>query len=111
MRCCMRAHMHVHTQMKIELKPSACDIAAPRIEIESPAYSVHEPESVDDTSILTVKVVRYGDKDKTLKARCSTRDGSAISGLDYNARSKVLTFAPGSCQYLVLLLNQIGSVQ
>ena len=60
-----------------------------------PAYSVHEPESLDGTSVLTVKVMRYGDKNKTLKTRCSTRDGSAISGLDYNARSKVLTFAPG----------------
>ena len=84
-------------RQKLIMKSSCvCVSLAPRIELESPAYSVHEPESLDETSMLTVKVMRYGDKNKTLRARCSTRDGSAISGIDYNARSRLLTFAPGS---------------
>jgi len=69
--------------------------AAPTIEFEQASYQVREPPGPDGVEVLDVKVVRGGDLDRTSKVRCSTRDGSAQSGVDYNPKSRVLKFPPG----------------
>nr|CAI9707391.1 unnamed protein product [Rangifer tarandus platyrhynchus] len=71
------------------------DEDAPTIEFEEAAYQVREPSGPDATAILNVKVIRRGDQNRTSKIRCSTRDGSAQSGVDYYPKSRVLKFSPG----------------
>lgn len=61
-----------------------------------------EPVFADVVSTLVVMVMRMGDLNKTSVVRCSTRDGSAVSGMDYNAKSVLLEFKPG-----ILILTRI----
>lgn len=70
---------------------------APTIEFEQASYQVREPPGPDGIEVLNIKVIRRGDLDRTSKIRCSTRDGSAQSGVDYNPKSRVLKFTPGKC--------------
>ncbi|ESO99609.1 hypothetical protein LOTGIDRAFT_173674 [Lottia gigantea] len=67
----------------------------PTIEFSEIAYSVNEPSIMDQITTVTVKIRRSGDVRKISSVRCSTRDGSAQSGLDYNPRSSLLNFLPG----------------
>ncbi|XP_071003248.1 extracellular matrix organizing protein FRAS1-like, partial [Oncorhynchus clarkii lewisi] len=71
------------------------DEDAPTIKFEQASYQVREPPGPDGIEVLHIKVVRTGDQDRTSKVRCSTRDGSAQSGVDYNPKSRVLKFTPG----------------
>ncbi|XP_017560623.2 extracellular matrix protein FRAS1 [Pygocentrus nattereri] len=71
------------------------DEDAPTIEFEQASYQVREPSGPDGIEVLNIKVIRKGDLDRTSKIRCSTRDGSAQSGVDYNPKSRVLKFSPG----------------
>ncbi|XP_061880359.1 extracellular matrix organizing protein FRAS1-like [Entelurus aequoreus] len=71
------------------------DEDAPTIEFEQASFQVREPPGPDGIEVLNIKVIRHGDLDRTSKIRCSTRDGSAQSGVDYNPRSRVLKFTPG----------------
>ncbi|XP_072289092.1 extracellular matrix organizing protein FRAS1, partial [Eucyclogobius newberryi] len=71
------------------------DEDAPTVEFEQASYQVREPPGPDGVQVLSIKVVRRGDLDRTSKIRCSTRDGSAQSGVDYNPNSRVLRFTPG----------------
>ncbi|XP_062964839.1 extracellular matrix organizing protein FRAS1 isoform X1 [Cynocephalus volans] len=71
------------------------DEDAPTIEFEEAAYQVREPAGPDAVAILSIKVIRRGDQNRTSKIRCSTRDGSAQSGVDYYPKSRVLKFSPG----------------
>uniref|UniRef100_A0A3B3VXF3 Fraser extracellular matrix complex subunit 1 n=1 Tax=Poecilia latipinna TaxID=48699 RepID=A0A3B3VXF3_9TELE len=66
----------------------------PTIEFEQASYQVREPPGPDGVEALNIKVIRHGDLDRTSKIRCSTRDGSAQSGVDYNPNSRVLKFTP-----------------
>uniref|UniRef100_S4RN57 Fraser extracellular matrix complex subunit 1 n=1 Tax=Petromyzon marinus TaxID=7757 RepID=S4RN57_PETMA len=68
---------------------------APTIQFEEASYQVREPSGPDGMAILTILVLRSGDRNKTSKVRCSTRDGSAQSGMDYNPKSRILKFLPG----------------
>ena len=67
----------------------------PRLEFESSTYTVSEPRTHEEVVMASVVVVRHGDKRETVEVRCGTRDGSAVSGIDYDARSDFLTFLPG----------------
>ncbi|KAM4809143.1 extracellular matrix organizing protein FRAS1 [Rhinophrynus dorsalis] len=71
------------------------DEDAPTIEFEEAAYQVKEPQEPDGVATLNIKVIRRGDQNRTSKVRCSTRDGSAQSGVDYYPKSRVLKFSPG----------------
>ncbi|XP_069482442.1 extracellular matrix organizing protein FRAS1 [Ambystoma mexicanum] len=71
------------------------DEDAPTLEFEEAAYQIHEPQELEGVAILNVKVIRRGDQNRTSKVRCSTRDGSAQSGVDYYPKSRVLKFNPG----------------
>ena len=54
-----------------------------------------EPQLPGEVQQVTVTVVRGGDMERVVQTRYGTRDGSAVSGIDYNARSEVITFMPG----------------
>jgi hypothetical protein len=69
--------------------------SVPAIHLERAAYSVHEPSVKEQVAVVMVRVVRSGAANKTSSVRCSTRDGSAQSGLDYNAKSLRVVFPPG----------------
>uniref|UniRef100_A0AAY4BT87 VWFC domain-containing protein n=1 Tax=Denticeps clupeoides TaxID=299321 RepID=A0AAY4BT87_9TELE len=71
------------------------DEDAPTIEFEKAFYQVREPAGPDGIEVMNIKVIRRGDLDRVSKIRCSTRDGSAQSGVDYNPKSRVLKFSPG----------------
>ncbi|XP_046872768.1 extracellular matrix protein FRAS1 isoform X2 [Hypomesus transpacificus] len=71
------------------------DEDAPSVQFEQASYQVREPPGPDGVEVLSIKVFRRGDQDRTSKVRCSTRDGSAQSGIDYNPKSRVLKFTPG----------------
>ncbi|NXU54362.1 FRAS1 protein, partial [Turnix velox] len=68
---------------------------APTIEFEEAAYQVREPPGPEGVAVISVKVVRRGDLNRTSKVRCSTRDGSAQAGVDYSPKSRMLKFSPG----------------
>ncbi|CAJ0943990.1 unnamed protein product, partial [Ranitomeya imitator] len=70
------------------------DEDAPTIEFEESTYQIKEPQEPDGVAILNIKVIRRGDQNRTSKVRCSTRDGSAQSGVDYYPKSRVLKFSP-----------------
>uniref|UniRef100_A0A3B3RJD3 Fraser extracellular matrix complex subunit 1 n=1 Tax=Paramormyrops kingsleyae TaxID=1676925 RepID=A0A3B3RJD3_9TELE len=73
------------------------DEDVPSIEFEDAKYEyqVQDPEGSEDTRVLGIKVIRRGDQNQTSAVRCSTRDGSAQSGVDYSPKSMVLQFNPG----------------
>uniref|UniRef100_H2Y542 Calx-beta domain-containing protein n=1 Tax=Ciona savignyi TaxID=51511 RepID=H2Y542_CIOSA len=68
---------------------------APTIEFERAEYSIREPTSMEATRQLSMSVLRTGDASEISKVRCSTRDGSAKSGSDYEPKSRMLRFQPG----------------
>ena len=70
-------------------------IPVPKVQFDKSAYSVHEPSVKEQITTVVVRVLRTGADNQTSSVRCSTRDGSAQSGFDYNARSLRVTFPPG----------------
>ena len=68
---------------------------APTLQFERMAYSVREPAGPSEPAVVTISVMRTGDQNRTSKVRVSTRDGSAKSGVDYEAYSQMLKFLPG----------------
>lgn len=99
----MHYDMQSMTRQSITTRGQRCDLLfspvppAPTIEFEQASYQVREPPGPDGIEVLNIKVIRRGDLDRTSKIRCSTRDGSAQSGVDYNPKSRVLKFTPGQC--------------
>ncbi|XP_033757797.1 extracellular matrix protein FRAS1-like [Pecten maximus] len=66
----------------------------PTLGFEQPAYSVQEPGVQEMTRTLVIRISRIGDLSHTSSVRCSTRDGSALSGVDYSPRSLIIIFEP-----------------
>ena len=75
----------------------------PRVHFEKPAYSVQEPSAGDQITTVTIKIMRLGDISKTAEVRCSTQDGSAMSGVDYNPKSQILYFKEGTLMFDFLI--------
>ncbi|KAL3876627.1 hypothetical protein ACJMK2_034445 [Sinanodonta woodiana] len=67
----------------------------PTIQFEKAAYSLNEPSLTNQIVTMKIKVIRMGDLSATSSVRVSTRDGSAMSGVDYNPKSLMLKFEPG----------------
>lgn len=66
------------------------------VQLKDDEYTVSQhlfPNNVS-TSII-VPVLRLGDVRMTSKVRVSTIEGSATSGMDYYAKSKLIAFYPG----------------
>ncbi|GIZ02711.1 extracellular matrix protein FRAS1 [Caerostris extrusa] len=86
------------------------------IQLEKSEYVV--PQHIFSNNISTstkIPVLRYGDTSISSKIRVSTIDGSASSGLDYYAKSKLITFLPGekkkNFEIEILAIVRIASVQ
>lgn len=65
------------------------------MQFKEAAYSVTEPKAVNEINTLIIQVIRTGDISQTSSVRCTPHDASAVSGLDYNAKSVILHFEPG----------------
>lgn len=75
------------------------------IQLQDEEYTVSQNLSPSNISTsITIPVLRFGDTRKISKVRVSTIDGSATSGMDYYAKSKVISFFPG---LLVALVKKI----
>ena len=57
--------------------------------------------------MITIKVKRSGDISKAAEIRCSTRDGSAMSGVDYNPKSQILKFKEGKLMFGFQIFNTV----
>lgn len=62
---------------------------------EKKVYRVFEPSTSEKTKRMILRIIRGGDTQKRARIRVSTRDGSAISGHDYHAKSRNIRFRPG----------------
>lgn len=69
----------------------------PVITLAAASYSIREP--IDDGVEIAVTVVvrRRGDLSEPAQVRLSTRDRSAVAGVDYTAKSVPIDFLPGEC--------------
>lgn len=65
------------------------------IELEKSHYLITQNSFPNSSVSAVISVVRGGDVSLLSTIRISTIDGSAASGLDYYAKSKILTFLPG----------------
>lgn len=70
---------------------------------------MHEPSIKQQIATVVVRIIRTGAENLTSSVRCSTRDGSALSGLDYNARSLFVTFPPG-CKLSVIQIYIFSNI-
>ncbi|XP_071043236.1 extracellular matrix organizing protein FRAS1 [Parasteatoda tepidariorum] len=81
-----------------------------RIELDKKEFIISD-EMLPSSGSLSVRIpiVRRGDLSVTSKIRVSTIDGSASSGEDYHAKSKLLNFLPGEQNktfYVDILYNK-----
>ncbi|KAF8770775.1 Extracellular matrix protein FRAS1 like protein [Argiope bruennichi] len=66
------------------------------IQLEKSEFVVPQRTFLNNISTsIVIPILRYGDVSMMSKIRVSTIDGSASSGLDYYAKSKLITFTPG----------------
>ena len=68
---------------------------APSLEIAQRSYHDYEANTIN------VKVMRNGTSSETITVQFATMDGSAKSGLDFNAVTGTLVFAPGETEKIV----------
>lgn len=67
---------------------SFCAPLEPIIRFLGTKFSVSEPKESGAVAIVSIPVVRVGDTSKVSVVRVHTKDGSAISGEDYNPVSQ-----------------------
>lgn len=60
----------------------------PIIRFSETKFSVSEPQEAGNVATVRIPVVRVGDTSKVSVVRVHTKDGSAISGVDYYPVSK-----------------------
>eukprot|EP00118_Oscarella_pearsei_P010703 m.67205 g.67205 ORF g.67205 m.67205 type:complete len:3953 (+) comp35439_c0_seq1:534-12392(+) len=65
------------------------------VQFERSVYEVAEPAGLGQVTELRLAVVRSGDARNTSTVDCSTRDGLALSGKDYQPLIRKLIFEPG----------------
>ena len=71
------------------------------------SYSIREPVSNDEYTTVRVHVHRQGDLTEPAQVRISTRDRSAVSGIDYMAKSAMIEFFPGLFHGMLILFITI----
>ncbi|KAG1714495.1 Extracellular matrix protein FRAS1 [Nymphon striatum] len=67
----------------------------PIVYFEKKVYRIFEPSTSEKTKRMVLRIIRGGDNQKRARIRISTRDGSAISGHDYHAKSRNIRFRSG----------------
>lgn len=63
-------------------------LAEPVIKFSGIKYSIQEPQEPGEISVVKIPVLRLGDSSKVSIVRIHTKDGSAVSGEDYNPMSE-----------------------
>lgn len=67
--------------------------------LSSRQYSIPEPVSAADIVSVSIDLNRYGDTGDMAQVRLSTRDSSAVSGIDYGATSTNVRFESGTVKF------------
>ncbi|XP_053556187.1 FRAS1-related extracellular matrix protein 3 [Bombina bombina] len=73
----------------------------PIIKFSEVKYSIKEPQEPGEIALVKIPVHRLGDSSKVSIVRIHTKDGSAISGEDYNPMSEDLEFKEGEKEHFV----------
>ncbi|KAL4230245.1 FRAS1-related extracellular matrix protein 2 [Mactra antiquata] len=69
---------------------------SPVIKFEKTQYTVNEPIIKGDITTLSIAVIREGDTSSLSEVRVSTKSGSATASRDFNPKSTLLRFTPGT---------------
>eukprot|EP00062_Callorhinchus_milii_P007006 gi/632948132/ref/XP_007889422.1/ PREDICTED: FRAS1-related extracellular matrix protein 2 [Callorhinchus milii] len=64
-------------------------------------FSIGEPKEPGLIAVVKIPVLRLGDTSKVSVVRVHTKDGSAISGEDYNPLSEEIEFKEGQTEHIV----------
>ncbi|XP_078259348.1 FRAS1-related extracellular matrix protein 2-like [Rhinoraja longicauda] len=64
-------------------------------------FSISEPKEPGQIAVVKIPVLRQGDVSKVSIVRVHTKDGSAVSGEDYNPLSEDVQFKEGDIQHFV----------
>ncbi|XP_056418856.1 FRAS1-related extracellular matrix protein 3 [Hyla sarda] len=75
----------------------------PIIRFSEVKYSVKEPQEIGGIAVVKIPILRVGDSSKVSIVRVHTKDGSAISGEDYNPLSEDVEFKEGDTEHFVEL--------
>ncbi|TNN89506.1 FRAS1-related extracellular matrix protein 2 [Liparis tanakae] len=73
----------------------------PIIRFSEIKYSVREPQVKGNLAVVKIPILRVGDTSKVSLVRVHTKDGSAISGEDYNPLSEDVEFKAGEKEHFV----------
>ncbi|XP_054845897.1 FRAS1-related extracellular matrix protein 3 [Eublepharis macularius] len=73
----------------------------PVIKFSKIKYSIQEPQEAGETAVVKIPVLRMGDSSKLSVVRVHTKDGSAVSGEDYNPMSEDIEFKEGEKEHFV----------
>ncbi|XP_035998935.1 FRAS1-related extracellular matrix protein 2a [Fundulus heteroclitus] len=73
----------------------------PVIRLSETKFSVSEPMEAGTVATVSIPVVRVGDTSKVSVVRVHTKDGSAISGVDYYPVSQDIEFKQGEKRHVV----------
>ena len=81
---------------------AGANLATPPASFGAPSLEIADRSFHDyEANTINVKVMRNGIASDTVTVQFATLDGSAKSGLDYNAVAGTLTFAPGETEKIV----------
>ncbi|CAL8363343.1 unnamed protein product [Lota lota] len=73
----------------------------PIIRFAETKFSLSEPKEAGSTALVRIPLVRLGDSSKVSLVRVHTKDGSAVSGEDYNPISQDVEFKQGDKEHTV----------
>ncbi|XP_043995934.1 FRAS1-related extracellular matrix protein 2-like [Gambusia affinis] len=73
----------------------------PIIRFAETKFNINEPKETGTVATVKIPVVRVGDTSKVSVVRVHTKDGSAISGMDYYPVSQDIKFKQGEKQHVV----------
>uniref|UniRef100_A0ABM5GJ71 FRAS1-related extracellular matrix protein 3 isoform X1 n=1 Tax=Pogona vitticeps TaxID=103695 RepID=A0ABM5GJ71_9SAUR len=73
----------------------------PVIKFSEIKYSIQEPQEPGEIAVVRIPVLRLGDSSKVSIVRIHTKDGSAVSGEDYNPMSDDIEFKEGETEHFV----------
>uniref|UniRef100_A0A8C5C0N3 FRAS1 related extracellular matrix 2a n=1 Tax=Gadus morhua TaxID=8049 RepID=A0A8C5C0N3_GADMO len=73
----------------------------PIIRFAQTKFSLSEPQEAGTTALVRIRLVRLGDSSKVSVVRVHTKDGSAMSGEDYNPISQDVEFKQGDKEHTV----------
>jgi len=97
------------TQSSVIRLPSSSPSPSPEpiIRFAETKFSLSEPKEAGGTAVVRIPLVRLGDTSKVSVVRVHTKDGSAVSGEDYNPISQGRASAWRTCVSLLSLWSDL----